>query len=351
MANDFLNITGEVVGVVPAIPKLYVQNRLVNRAWSRIRDFRLWSFHVVTDAQLFCPAAITAGTISATFNSALVTANAAATTAFNAVAFGNPPFASPTLGVGYQLRVGSFGSTLSTPTGPNYNIVAWDGAGNLTIDKPYGEQTTTGAVYQALKCYYAPPASPFTSVNYDQSFGRYLSIINRLNGYSIRGKRLYYSQEQLNQMDPQRGGQGDAYIVANYGKNSLGQPVIELYPNPVNFTTYYATYISRWADLSPAQDLPQMPYELNDCVTNACLAGAGRWALANAGMNEALRQTNWVHYIQMQDEEFKQSLLQCIKQDDEIMPMKAFLPGSGFDFPLGGTFLQSHDLSSFVIPG
>src|SRR5215469_1103979 len=262
----FLDMTAELVGTVPRMSALHAQ-QVIQRAWRRVRDGRRWSFHFIADAQLFCPDAIVGGSISATFGSNKVIADAAATAAFNAVVLANPPLSSPILGIGRQLRVGSLNG-LSTPTGPNYNIVAWDpGSNTLTIDKPYGEFTVAQAAYQVLKCYYAPPAPPpFSGLQPDLRFVRYMSIINRYNGYSIFGPNLYWDQAQLNAIDPQRGGQGDAYIVAEYMTNQLGQPVVELYPNPVKFTTYNASYYSRWPDLSPTQDLPNVSYELPDLV-------------------------------------------------------------------------------------
>jgi hypothetical protein len=51
------------------------------------------------------------------------------------------------------------------------------------------------------------------------------------------------------------------------------------------------------------------------------------------------------------EREYKKSLILCIKEDDEIMPSpKPFVYNGGFSFPLGGEFLQSHDLSSILAP-
>lgn len=339
------------MGTIPKISQLHVQ-QLVQRSWSRIRDFRLWSFQFISDAQIFVPQAITAGAVTLTFNSTQVTVNAAAATAINAAALGPPPVAG-VVGVGRQLRVGA-SNGLSSPTGPNYNISAWDGVNTLTLEKAYGETSIANTPYQIIKAYYQAPAFPFTSgINANQTpdanFIRFTSIINRYEGYSFRGKNLNWSQEMINAIDPQRGGQGDAYIQANYGRTpGTGVPVFELYPNPVNFTTYNACYITRWPNLSVSQDLPQMPYELADCVIARAKILAAQWALANVSTVKELGQTNWVAFIQMMQQEFKDCLIQCIKVDDELMPQQAYRQGSGFDFPLGGQFLQGHDVSSLM---
>jgi|SRR5215472_14627550 len=346
----FVDMTAELVGTVPRLSALHAQ-QLIQRSWQRIRDGRSWSFHFVADAQLFVPSAVSTGTVSASFNSNIVVADAAAAGALNAIALANPPLASPVLGQGRQIRVGST-SNISSPTGPNYTILAWDGVNRLTIDKPYGEATVTQAPYQVLKTYYSPPAPPpFSGLAPDLRFVRYESITNRRSGYTIFGPNLYWSQAQLNGIDPQRGGQGEAYIVANYGRNSLGQPVIELYPNPVQFTTYYASYWTKWPDLSLNQDLPQIPYELADAVMFQAKAFASDWALANVSTVPELGQTNWVAYRQIQGDEYRKAMINCFKQDDEIFPLIPFRQGQGFMFPLGGQFLQSHDVTSILPRG
>lgn len=342
-------MTAELEGTIPRMSALHAM-QLIQRAWTRVRDGRKWSFHFVADAQLFVPDAVVGGSVNVTFGSNTILPNAAATAIFNNLAMANPPLSSPTLGVGRQIRIGST-NALSTPNGPNYNISGWDGT-NLTIDRPYGEASASAAQYQVLKCFYAPPAPPpFSSLAYDQSFVKYDVITNKNSGYAIFGPNLYWSQAQLNAIDPQRGGQGDAYIVANYGRNNLGQPVVELYPNPVKFTTYSCTYWTRWANLSAANDLPQVPYELPDLVMFQSKALAADWALANVNTFPELAQTNWVNYRQTQMVEYKASRIECYKQDDEIMPLIPFRQGQGFMFPLGGQFLQSHDVTSILPRG
>jgi hypothetical protein len=346
----FADMVAELVGTVPRMSALHAQ-QLINRAWDRVRDYRTWSFHWVADAQLFVPYAVTAGAMSATFGSTTVTANAAAAAALNPLVTANPPLASTSLGVGRQLRIGST-TGISTPTGTNYNIVGWDGVSTLTIDRPFGEFSVTNAPYQVLRCYFAPPAPPpFQSQSADLKFVRYQVITNKNAGYAIFGPNLYWSQAQLNAIDPQRGGQGDAYIVANYAKDASGYPVIEMYPNPVNFTTYYATYTTKWPDLSPTQDLPVISYELKHCVIFQAKCLAADWALANVNTYPELAQTNWVAYRQIQTAEYTASLKNCIKQDDEIMPQIPFRQGQGFMFPLGGQFLQGHDVTSLLPRG
>lgn len=349
--QTFLQLYKELTGEIPLLPDPEA-GRFINRAWKRINDYRMWSWQIISNAQLFVPAAISVGTCSVTFNSTTVVMDAAATSALNAVAFGTPPLASPILGVGYQIRLGSSAQSLNAPIGPNYTIVAWDGAGNLTIDAPYGQETATGLNYQVLKAFYAAPYLPVTSTGVDGQFARYLSITNLLDGYAITGRQLYFSQEDLNRIDPQRGGQGDAYIMAYLQHNSNGQPVYEMYPNPVDTAnTYQANYVSKGPLLTLTTSLPQVSYALDDAVSFLAKKFAGQWAGANVARFKDLQGTNWVWYCQQMQEEFENSFRQCIKADDEIMPSpKPFVFNGGFSFPLGGEFLQSHDISSILPP-
>ena len=127
--------------------------------------------------------------------------------------------------------------------------------------------------------------------------------------------------------------------------------MVELYPNPVQFTTYSCTYFTKWSDLSPTVDLPQVAYELADMVIYESKCLAADWALANVSTMQELQGTNWVNYRQTQMAEYKASKIQCFKEDDQMMPLIPFRQGQGFMFPLGGQFLQSHDVTSILPRG
>lgn len=338
----YRDLTGDIIAAVPRIGYLNASN-ILTRAWRMLQDMRLWSFNVITDAQIFVPDAITAGTVSCVFNSDQVTADVTAKAALDAVVLSNPVLASGTLGLGRQIQVGS------SPNGPLYDIFAYSTlTGIITLDRPYGEPTVAGTTYSCYKAFYAPPVN--ASNVPAATFVRYFSVRNVASGYSIRGRRLYYTQEQLNAIDPQRGATGDAYILAMKGVNSLGQPVHEYYPNPVNQRTYVAQMQIRWPTPSVTVALPQMPYALEEALLYLCKRLAGEWAMGNVSTYPELAGVNWTNYVQVQDKGFKEERIQCVKMDDEIAPQIAKLQGSVFDFPLGGSFLQNHDMSSFI-PG
>ena len=334
---------------IPRLPPAHAQT-LVNRAWRRICDYRLWSW-LTAYGYITSPAIITIGTVDVTLGANTVIFDTAAATALDAVALANPPLANAQIGIGRQFRTGS--QTSGNP-GAIYSIIAWDsGTRTATLDRIFAEPTATGQVYQVYKCYYQPPPSNGTGA---PDFLRYFTIANPSSGYSIRKRKLYYTQEQLNAIDPQRGANGDAYILANYTPESLqpgvisGVPVHEWYPHPVNLNVYKCLYQKRGADLSETVDVPAT-FRVELLMDFSYLLGC-QWALRQVSVFPELGQTNWVAAIQVAKDAIygraDGSLIQAIKADDEISPWGPFQQAGAFDFPLGGQFLQGHDVSSLV---
>lgn len=324
----FQDYCAELKGTIPSLPYPLAQ-KLVNRAWRQIQDMRLWSW-LVGDGDLRSADLISAGTITVTDGSPQATADATAAAALNAVAFSNPPLASPDLGVGRQIRFGA-GEDV-------YSIVAWDNnTQTLTLDRPYlgasGSKT-----YQVYKCYYAPP---------DSDFLRYLSVRNTSSGYVIRRRRLYVSQEVLNAVDPKRGARGEPYILSPYRSDS--RPVHEFYPHPISSRVYRCYYVRRGKDLSDTVDLPSTFSE--SVLISLALIHAADWALANVSTYPDLAQTNWVQFRAAKQQAFNEEIRNAMRQDDEVFPYPAFrqtLAADFVDFPLGGEFAQSHDLSQML---
>lgn len=330
----------DLLTTIPRLPPPNAQ-RLVNFAFAEIRDWRLWSWLVPT-GYIVTPSAITAGTVSFTNGSNLIQADATAAAALSAVTLANPPLASSQVGIGRQIRLAS--QTSGTP-GPLYNITSWNpSTAILTVDRPYLEATGITQSYMVYKAYYQAPPSNGTAA---PDFLRYFTVTNPASGYTIRRRKLYYTQEQLNGVDPQRGATGDAYVIAAYLDDpSTGNIVHEWYPHPVFQRTYTCIYQKRGLDLS---DTNQPPLTLPaDLLMEKAYSLGCKWALQNVGKFPELQGTNWIQAKAMHDTAFKERLIQAIKQDDEIRPLVAFQQGGTFDYPLGGQFLQNHDVSSLV---
>jgi len=330
----FRDYCSELVGTIPNLPYPLAQT-LVNRAWKDLRDLRLWSWLVDTD-DIVTPMVINAGTVTVFNGSFTVACDATASAALMPYIFGNPPLASTVLGQGRQIRIG-----LTSSSGPIFNIVGVDAtdptALTLVIDRQYANDSILNAPYQVYRCYIAPPGDDFL---------QYITITHVRAGYNIRAKKLFYTQHRLNSIDPQRGAHGDAYVVSAFKSDRDGRPVHEWYPHPTNFGVYSAVYRKRGKDLSGTTDLPvTFP---NSVLMARSYQHAADWAIANVGRYPQLGQTNWAMFREAKGSLLKEELVQAIKQDDEISPLLPMLQGSYSDFPLGGEFMQGHDVSSLL---
>lgn len=346
----FDDIVSELTGSIPKLS--YPQaEQLVNRAWRSICDFRWWSWQYITQGQIFNPEQVTVGSAAATYGSTAITVDSIATTAINAIP-GETPVASQYLGQGMQIRM-NYGAGQNSLTqgqfGPYYSIVDWDSAGNITIDRPFGETTVASSPFAVLKAYYAAPPFPSTSVmTPDTGFKRFDTLVNVPNGYTIFGRRLNFNQVWLNQMDPQRGGTDTPYVIAYFSRNSLGEPVFEWYPAPVQQLTWICSYYSKWPDLSSTVDPPKTSYALRDLIQFKSEGLAYEWAAKNITAFPELGRTNWIPLIGLAKANVRECLIGCVKEDDEIKPQLPFRQGRIIDFPVGGEFLQNHDLSGVI---
>lgn len=350
MSGVFDSIVSELVGSTPKLPYPHAE-QLVNRAWRSICDFRWWSWQYITTGQIFQPAQISVGSASATYGSKVVTVNSVAAAALNAVPI-YTPVASQYIGQGMQIRLNYSASTnLATQAqyGPYYSIVAWDTVNTITLDRPFGEPAIAGSPFQVLKAYYSAPSITGVSTSVpDVGFKRYDSLVNVPNGYTIDGRRLQFSQKWLNQMDPQRGGTDTPYILAYLTRNSLGEPVHEWYPAPVLENTWVCSYWSKWPDLSSQLDPPEVSYALNDLIKFKAEEYICNWAARNVIAFPELGRVNWIALEQSAKVNTRECLITCVKEDDEIKPQLPFRQGRVIDFPVGGEFLQNHDLSGVI---
>ena len=64
----FQQLYKELTGEIASLPDPQA-GRLINRAWKRINDYRMWSWQIISNGQIFVPAVISVGTCSVTFNS------------------------------------------------------------------------------------------------------------------------------------------------------------------------------------------------------------------------------------------------------------------------------------------
>ena len=273
------------------------------------------------------------GFVTTTFQSTTVTGDAAAQAVWNPQVLSTPPFAGA-IGTGRQFRQAN---------SPIYSIIAYDGAGSITLDRPYAEPGGTFGNYQIYKCYFSPPSSDFL---------RYFAITNTADAYTITGRKLTMNQEEMNRRDPQRGAQGDAYYQGAYKVDSNGLPVYEMWPHPTNVKPYIAIYSRRGVDLTlpgvtPVVDIPitlQRTLLMLRAEYVAC-----RWAMKNSGRYPELKGVNWHALMAHTKEEFREELWRSRRQDMEIFKQLWSIPdGTDFGFPVDARFIQSHDVVTML---
>src|SRR5882672_1337366 len=318
-------MAAELTGSIPGLSNLFAR-KYINQALEEIQRDYLWSW-MIGEGVLIFPTAVAAGTVAITQYSATITFDATAKAALNAQ---NSTFPTTTL----QFRVPS--------SGPIYNIITYStSTGIATLDRIYTEPTDPTAQYTVYKIYFYPPSQDGTIANTD--FLRYLSIENPINGYSIRGKRLYMTREELNRRDPLRGAIGIPYYMATYKPSSLGIMMYEPWPQCTSSLTLLCNYMKKHTDLIPSDSLPnQAPITL---LRYAAFKFAYRWALTNAGRVPELKGVDWRFSLAEANKTYDLELVRAKKNDKEIK-LDIFRPGSGwtldFQGPIDSNFMQSH---------
>ncbi len=309
----FADLWNELLGHVPPLSPFLAQ-KFINRAWRDIRQVKSWSFQIA-EGFLIVPESITAGTVTVTQFSKVVTPNATAITALNAAG------SHPLLGE-RQFRLAS-GSRI-------YNIDTYDGA-VITLLEEYQEETAAGSSYEVFRCFFKPPTSDFI---------RFISIRDLVTNYHIR---LNYTQEELNRCDPQRNTTGDPLYCASYRADSTNGPLFELWPIPSSARSYQVLYQKRGLDLSAPTDV--LPSVIPDnLVLDRALYYAFRWAEQNKGVHKELMASDWRYLSQDVNRNYMQQLSRSIREDEDIFMQTIHFKESrsGFMTPIDANYAQNH---------
>lgn len=309
----FIDYSNELLGYVPTLSILLAQ-KLVNRAWRDIRDARRWTF-LLQDGVLQAIGQITAGSVTLTQFSNLVSCDATAAAAINAaVAVNNPPITQ------CQFRLA---------TGPIYSITNWDGTGNnLTIDRPYQEAGGAGLQYLIYRCYFAPPSSDFL---------RWVSVFDPINFYRFRRDNLSRTKAELDRADPARGAFSTPVWMAAYKNPSTG-PLWEMWPHPISQISYVCLYERRGVDMATGDSLPAaIPDEL---LLNRARYHAYQWAMTQPNPGDI----DWKTLLLESKEAYREGLILAKRQDEETFLQNYSEDEAGAPpFPVDANYLQSHD--------
>ena len=321
----------ELAGQIPGLSRLFAA-KFINRALEAVQKDYLWSW-MIGEGILVIPDAVSTGLVAVTKYSPTITFNATSIAVLDPLALANPPL------IERQFRI---------PGGPVYNIISYVPiTGIATLDRAYLEETNSAASYNIYRCYYNPPSSDGITPNTD--FLRYLSILNNIQGYSIRGKRLYMTREILNQRDPLRGALGYPYYAAAYKPTATGLMQYELWPHPTFGMALLCQYEKKHVDLLASESLP------NQCsstlIQYRAFEYAYRWATQNVGRIPELRGTDWRFLLVESQKKYAFELVGAKRNDKEIL-LNILTPGnevmSGFSGPIDSNFYQSHGLPALT---
>lgn len=342
------DLTAQLVGEVPGLPRLFAA-KYINKALQEVRRARLWSWNI-GEGVLVSISAISTGTITSVQGSPFIQLDAAAQAAVLPQVLANPPLTS------CQFRTGG--------TGPIYSIQSYDtGTGIITLDKIYGEASSGGNTYSIYKCYYGAPSSDGVTPNND--FLRYLSINNPQQGYTIAGRRLYMTGQELDRRDPLRGALGYPYYMAShaptpdptppsalngtaYNSPLYGQMVYEAWPHPTFRIQYKCLYERLHVDMAPTDYIPAQCADT--LVTYKANEYAYRWATTNQGRIPELKGVPWMQMLLEVKRRYDLALVDAKRVDNEVM-VNIIKPGMmgmySLQGPLDSNFMQSHGVPGF----
>lgn len=344
----FLDLSAQLTGEIPGLSRNFAF-KYINNAYQEVcRDY-LWSWNI-GEGVLISPSGVSTGTVTTVQGASTVTFDATAIAALTPLVLANPPL------IQRQFRVGG--------NGPIYNILAFDsGTGIMTLDHIYGETSAGGANYTVYRVYYDPCSTDGVTPN--NNFLRYLSILNPLQGYSIAGKRLYMTGEDLNRRDPLRGAIGNPYYMAAYqgrpipslpsavggvayNQPTFGQLLYEFWPHTTTQVEFKCLYEKIGIPQAQTDYLPaQCPSTL---VVYKATEYGYRWALQNMARIPELKGVPWLQMLAEVRGRYDKALLSAKRNDKEIVCRVIRPGGGGLNFlgPIDSNYAQSHGEYGFA---
>jgi hypothetical protein len=290
-----IDLMSELRGAVPKVPITYCKT-LVNRAYKEIREANLWGFQL-TDFAWVTPPPILAGTVTTTQGSPNLVFDATAQTA---LATASTLYSLLTV---RQFRV--------LPGGV-YNIISYDGAGNMVLDRPFMDVGGAGQSYTVYQAYYTPPMIDF------------LTLLSVRNTSMFLDLDLTHTRAEIDAMDPQRSWyQFPTCVVpfeidARSGSSTLGWQMYELWGQAITPFTYQCYGIRRGTDLvAPTDTLPQAIGD--DLVLAKARNLAYEWAEANKDMSPRSSGPDFRFLMAKADDDYKKLLIKYRKQDKEFV--------------------------------
>lgn len=302
LADMIWELTGCVPNFDAALARIKLQD-----AWRDIRRLRGWSFQL-SQGGFSTPPGISGGTVTLTFGSPTVIADATATPLWQA--------ASNAASLITQRQFRQTGASI-------YNIVAYDGVSTITLDRPYTDVllnfgVNAGLSYLLYQPYYTTPVEKFI---------RWLAVLDMTNVRWLNCRADYEERSAVNMNDPQR------QIYANplnllpvdvdqrSGSSTPNWMRYELYPQPTSQYGYMTWYEWEGPDLQNMSDTLPWPVTENLVKTKARI-GAYEWAEANKDpQNPRGAGANFGFLMEAALEEYKMSLQGIRVVDEERVNM------------------------------
>lgn len=293
---------------VPGLSSPYART-LLDESLGIIQDMQMWSFQLktagwLTPGLLFPGGPGTSvGTVSVTAYSDTVVGSAAASAAWNA--YSGQPFFT-------QLQFRS-------PFYSTYSIISLGTSGPFTtlkLDRPWMEPTMATASYMIYQSLFPVPVPDFK---------RFLWARDTTNNAPI--DYTSYSQRDLAIIDPERTIFDDPGWFVPYevdqrpGSSTLGQLLIELWPNPLSVLPYTYGYLRRGPRLTQPGDTVPYPFT-EELILWRAKEAAFVWKEAQRG-EEIQRGSgaDWKFLIEQARDEFKIALKPIKDRDSDLVAL------------------------------
>lgn len=325
----------ELRAQVPKIDPTFART-LINRGWKTVREANLWSFQLF-EGQWIAPPQYVGASCTVTQGSATVTLSTADSTNLAAFLVGQ----NYSLITQRQFRVGASGI---------YNIWGYTPGTNatLTLDRWYGEPSSTSIGFRIYQSYYVPQA--FNAALPD--FRSWLTVRDIQNFRTLFVTR--YNRRDLDVQDPQRTWFGIPTDVVPYqidqNPNSASYRLFmyELWGAPTYSWNYQLLGIRKGLDLvNPTDTLP--PQVTQETVIAYAKYFAYQWAEANKDMSPRSSGPDWKFLMGAAQKEGQELMKRDRRADREtvdnwflehrlgrVWPEAHYTTQSGYANPGGG---------------
>lgn len=308
MADTFSSMYRSLRLWVPDLP-IFLAKQLIRDRYRRVAERRIWSA-LRAESEFILNDAKTAGTVTATRNSATVTGSGTS-------------FAGSD--VGRQFQVGN--------RAPTYTISAVASTTSMTIDRVYGDTTVgSGLSYRILDAYVTCPAD----------FKHFIVIYDPKQNWRLRH---FVTQDDIARLDPARTSAGTPWAVVDRRYSTLtatlGRATYEMWPYSTSERNYPFYYEKAVTDLTDDTDTPEIPIR-GDLLVRGALADVCRWPGSIERPNpmfdpRGTASRTW-------EAEFEQGIAELERQDENTyLTWWGTSDWSSWPYaPMDSAFLQNH---------